>query len=502
MSLSRGSRRTGRRALTALLLIAVTTLLTPSAATAEPVARTYFGYTGGPALTADGRVAIGERLGNGRVRVQAYVPSTRVVTLIAQYPALESRRAFSMLTLAGTGGMLTARYDVLANPSASAGEQATPSLLLTRTETVLPLPPLRLASCERTGGAFSPLEAAGGDGFVATIGDDCFTRAAVQIRTAAGTRTIPPGAVGVDISELRATGPMVAWVENALADPSGLTRTLVIARGATGEVLLRTPLDSFPYQIGLGADGTVVWNTLGDVPSCSLRVVSPAAPAPRTIALPRGLCPHVEFGRATLAVAEGRIVYRSIGPRGAGYAVSDLQGGAHQLAEVGLTARSSPVAFDGRTAFVVREDCDADWLLAVDAALVADGPTQRPCTIKRENTGSRLRVARDRSVRVDLRCAAGCRGELRLVEQRRGRRERLAGSVAFVGDPGRVSVRPRIARWARARAGCRDGLRVAAVLFAHGAPRRGLGPYRIVSRSRCRRTGGPAFRAPLPAPRP
>jgi hypothetical protein len=160
------------------------------------------------------------------------------------------------------------------------------------------------------------------------------------------------------------------------------------------------------------------------------------------------------------------------------------------------------VAFDGRTAFVVREDCAADWLLAVNADLVADGPTQRPCTIKRENTGSRLRVARDRSVRVDLRCAAGCRGELRLVEQRRGRRERLVGSVAFVGDPGRVSVRPQIARWARARAGCRGGLRVAAVLFPHGAPRRGLGYYRIVSRSRCRRTGGPAFRAPSPAPRP
>ncbi len=488
--------------MTSLLLVVATALLTAPTAHAERIARSYLGFSGGPALTADGRVAVGERLGNGRLRVEAFVPSTRVIQTIAQYPALADPRTFSSLTLAGTGGAVTARYDVFASPSDDAGEQATPSLLHTRTETVLPAPPVRLAACERPGGAFSPLEAAGGDGFVATIGDDCRHRAAVLVRSAAGTLTIPPGAAGVGITELRATGAMVSWVENALAAPAGLTRTLVIARGLTGEVLVRTPLDSFPYQIGLAADGTVAWNTLNDLPTCSLRVVSPSAPAPRTLLLPRGLCPHVEFGKATLVIAGGRIVYRSIGPQGAGYAVSDLLGNAHPLAEVGLGPRPSPVAFDGQTAFVVREDCNADWLLAVNADLVADGPTQRPCTIKRENTGSRLRVARDRSVRVDLRCAAGCRGELRLVEQRRGGRERLVGRAAIVGDSGRVSVRPRITRWARARAGCRDGLRVAAVVFPHGAQRRGLGFYRIVSRSRCRRTGGPAFRAPLAAPRP
>jgi len=487
------------RAVVALLLIAAATLLGAATARAELITQSFFGYAGGPALAADGRVAVGERLGNGRVRVMAFVPSTRVVTAIAQYPALEDPRTYSMVTLTGTGGTVAARYDVFAAPADADAEQATPSLLHTRTETLLPAP-ARLATCERPGAAFSPLEAAGGDRFVATIGDDCASRAAVRIRTAEGMLTIPaaPGTLG--ITELRATGPMVSWVEFAPA--AGPLRTLVIARARSGEVLLRTTLDSFPYQIGLGADGTVAFNMLSDAASCTLRVVSATAPAQRGLPLPPGLCPHVQFGTGTLAIAGGRIVYRSSGPQGLGYAVSDLQGNAHQLAEIGLTMQSSPVAFDGRTAFVVRQDCTADRLLAISADLIGDGPPQRQCTIRRAASRSRLRVARDGHLRIDLRCAAGCRGELRLVEQRRGGRERLIDSTGFVGDPGRVALRPQIARWARARAGCRGGLRVAAVVFLHGERRRGLGFYRLVSRSRCRRTGGPGFKAPLPAPRP
>ena len=219
---------------------------------------------------------------------------------------------------------------------------------------------------------------------------------------------------------------------------------------------------------------------------------------------PAGCVPMSSSARPRSRSPAGRIVYRSIGPQGAGYAVSDLQGAAHPLAEIGRGSRRerhrSPSTVARPSSCARTATPTGCW-----RSTPTSSPMARPSArarSSREKTTGRLRVARDRSVRIDLRCAAGCRGELRLVEQRHGRRERLVGRAAFVGDPGRVSVRPQIARWARARAGCRGGLRVAAVLFPHGAARRGLGFYRIVSRSRCRRTGGPPFRAPLPAPRP
>ena len=109
---------------------------------------------------------------------------------------------------------------------------------------------------------------------------------------------------------------------------------------------------------------------------------------------------------------------------------------------------------------------------------------------------------------IQLRCPAGCRGTLRLVQQRRGGHERRIASMDHASRPGTFVVRPRIAAYARALAGCSGGLRVNAVLFPAADDRtvaatgKGLGAYRISSRSRCRRTGGPAFRAPAPGPRP
>jgi hypothetical protein len=105
-------------------------------------------------------------------------------------------------------------------------------------------------------------------------------------------------------------------------------------------------------------------------------------------------------------------------------------------------------------------------------------------------------------VAIRVRCPIGCQGILRLVEQRRGGRERLVGSVEFVSRGGTLVLRPRIARYARALAGCPGGLRVAAVVHRNGDGTKGLGPYRLISRGRCRRTGGPAFAPPRPWPRP
>jgi len=268
-------------------------------------------------------------------------------------------------------------------------------------------------------------------------------------------------------------------------------------------VLSRTALDSFPYQIGLGADGTVALNTLADI-GCGLRVFGLAATAPRRLQLPRGLCPHVSFGALTLALSGGRIAYRTLTAGGTGLAVTDLAGAAHPLGELGLSPQPSPIAFDGRTVFVVRPDCEGDALLAIDADATAPPARRRPCSVRRSGSGP-LRIARDRTIRVSLRCPAGCpagcRGTLRLVQQR-GSRERVVGGLAFVSGRQRFALHPRIARYARALAGCRGGILVKAVLFAHAGTRSSLGRYRLVSRSPCRRSGGPPFTAPLPAPRP
>jgi hypothetical protein len=157
-----------------------------------------------------------------------------------------------------------------------------------------------------------------------------------------------------------------------------------------------------------------------------------------------------------------------------------------------------------RTVYVVRSDCDADRLLAVDSDVPAQSPPRAALV-----TGAALwtRPAADRirrRVTIALACAAGCRGTLRLVQQRRSRRERVVGDADYGSAASTVLVRPAIARFARALAGCPGGLRVAAVLYPTGSSGRGkgLGAYRITSRARCRRSGGPSFTSPRPGPRP
>ena len=164
--------------------------------------------------------------------------------------------------------------------------------------------------------------AAAGDRFVATVGADCaLDRTTLRIRTAQATYVIRaqlgPGDrpdFTPDISDLRATGPVVAWVETRLpVSGPGPTITLVVAHGVTGEILLRTQLNDFAYATGLSPDGTVVLPSLAD---CSIGAIAPAAPTLRRIGLPAGLCP-LPSGAAI--VAGGRVLYLTFG----GYACTD-----------------------------------------------------------------------------------------------------------------------------------------------------------------------------------
>jgi hypothetical protein len=137
----------------------------------------------------------------------------------------------------------------------------------------------------------------------------------------------------------------------------------------------------------------------------------------------------------------------------------------------------------------VRLDCDEDRLLAADADAAArplptlEQTRGQPCPVRRFGAG-RVRVARDGRAPIALRCAHGCRGTLRLVQQRRGRSERLIGQATYVHRPGTALVRVPVARYARALAGCSGGLRANAVVFPIRASpltgaQRGLGIYRI-----------------------
>jgi hypothetical protein len=495
------------------LLLAAAAFVVPRAGAAV-IASSVPGFEGGPALAGDGRVVVGERRGNGALRVFAIDPRTGVQTGLTSFGPLGDPTTYPELNITGSGAIVTMTRDEFRQVGAGGGEQAQPTPLSTRALTLLPSlvplgacgPPLRTA--------FPELDAAGGEGFVATVGDACgVSRSAVLIRTANGNVTIPaPSGTGdasypPDIYDLHATGPMLAWVQAHLDTGSQVQRELVVASGATGRILLRIALDG--ELVGLGADGTAV---LSSFPGCALRVVSPAAPVPRSLQLPAGLCPGpaTSRGQGAVALAGGRIAYAA----GSGYAVTDPGGGAHPLADARINGLiGSPVAFDGRTVFVVRADCDADRLLAVDASVAgpalppASGPAS--CPVRRAGPG-RLRVGRDGRVSIGLRCAAGCRGTLRLVEQRRGRRERLAGSGDYTVAAGKVVVRAGLARWSRRLAGCAGGLRVTAIVHPVGPDHvsatagrgKGLGAYRLLSRARCRRGGGPAFTAPRPGPRP
>jgi hypothetical protein len=144
--------------------------------------------------------------------------------------------------------------------------------------------------------------------------------------------------------------------------------------------------------------------------------------------------------------------------------VTDLQGAAHPLGDLPVkSVLPAQIAFDGRTLYGVRKRCHDERLLAVDTTVPAaapldltPAPSPQVCFVRRAGPG-RVRVAPDGRVAIRVRCPIGCQGILRLVEQRRGGRERLVGSVEFVSRGGAPVLRPRIARYARALAGCPGG---------------------------------------------
>ncbi len=504
----RSARSPHRFAAIALVLTALVASLLGSAvvpgAQAASIAMSTAGFTAGPVLAPDGRVIVGEHLGNGALRVLSVKPGTAGAAQLLAFGPLPGPRDYALLDLDASGATVTGTHSSFRYVGAR--EVFIGRKLTSRVFTLAP----RLESLGSCAPA-SQLDvlAAAGDGFVATVGADCSPdRTTLRIRTAQGTHVIRAELGPGDrtdftphISDMRASGPALAWVEMRLpVSGPGPTFTLVVARGATGEVLLRTQLHDFVYAMGLGVDGTVVLPSLAD---CSIGVVSPAAPVLRRIALPAGLCPQPS---GASVVAGGRILY----PTAGGYASTDGQGAAHFLRD--SAGIRSQLAFDGTTGYATRLDCDADRLVSVDpdAAGTPPGlplPTLRSCPVRRSGT-PRARLTPTGRVGIRLRCPAGCRGTLRLVQQRRGGRERRVASISYAEAAGTFVLRPRIAAYARALAGCSGGLRVNAVLFPASddrtvaAPGKGLGAYRISSRSRCRRTGGPAFTAPAPGPRP
>jgi hypothetical protein len=481
-------------------------------ADARVIAQSVTGFEGGPGLASDGRVVVGERRGNGALAVLAIDPSTTARTELTAFAPLADPTTFSKLAIAGTGGIVTATRAILDSRSQFPFDVSAQAVL----PAVAPL-----VACSGPPRIGPNLEAAGGDGFVATLRADCGAAApVVRIRTANGTSSIPLTPVagerrfGPAMFGLRAAGPMVGWIETHY--PGGMpASSAVVARAATGQVLLRVPIDAVFVFWTLGADGTVVFVPGG----CAMSVASPAAPATRTFTLPAQLCPAIGPETSPLSIAGGRVVYaasRSTIASTDSFAVTDLQGGAHALSEssTGPAGALSQTAFDGRTAYVVRIDCDADRLLAIDADATAPLPpatrsTAERCPVRRAGSAL-LRVAPDGRVRVALRCPHGCRGTLRLVEQRRGRRERPVGQVRYVTGAGTTVARPQIAPYARALAGCGGGLRVAAILHPIGGRNgpatsdlgHGFGTFRIVSRSRCRHTRGPSFTKRQRGPRP
>ena len=504
------------RPLTILLCAALTTavIATPAApARADVIAQSVAGFEGGPALAGDGRVVIGERRGNGALAVLAIDPVTRGAAPLTGFGPLADPATFSQLFIAGNGGSVTATRRILGTRLQLPFD--------VRSETVLPAV-AAIAACSGPPRVGPFLESAGGDGFVAALRADCGAAApVVTILSANARRTIPLAPVTGEhtfapaMFALRAAGPMVGWIETHY--PGGLPQSsIVVARAATGVVLTRSVLPGTPFVFwALSSDGTAVY-VRG---SCDVAVVAPAAPAARVFALAPGSCPVIGADPSPLSVAGGRVVYAASGdgsPSPHHYAMTDLQGAGHALAEItaGPPATPSQTAFDGQTVYLVRVDCDADRLLALDArvaAIIAPANRSRAerCPVRRASP-ARLRVAADGRVSIGLRCAHGCRGTLRIVQQRRGRRERQIGHVSYNTPAGTVVVRPRVPRYARALAGCAGGLRVAAILHPIGARDgpatsdlgRGLGAYRIVSRTPCQRTGGPPFTSRQKGPRP
>jgi hypothetical protein len=276
---------------------------------------------------------------------------------------------------------------------------------------------------------------------------------------------------------------------------------------------MRAPVSgSGPEDIGLGSDGTIAWITHAIRRGCTglLAVASAAQPVPRTLAAPELPCPFgtdAYASHGSLAVAGGRIVY----PSSPAYAVVDA-GGARTVGElIATNGAPGPIAFDGRTLYGVRSECDGDRLLAVDvtvpgtppAAIAPDGPD---CPAALRGSTRRRLDPRTHGLTVPLSCPAGCRGTLRLVQVRR-LRERVAARTDISGR-GALTVRLQPARFVTALAACGNGVRLRATLYRDHPPVGSeyprqplqLGVLRVRSSGRCRQVAGPPFqrRATIP----
>jgi hypothetical protein len=484
-----------------VLLLGVLVLI-PTAAGARTLAVSTDGLVAGPALTADGRLVVAERA-RGGLRVVVIDPhGSRPRQDLMFLTAPRRADTFNDIVLTGTGGVVTATVSTLTPPD---DPRLGGFLRLSRRATTL-LPTIKLASCEG-GYAYSDwLQAAGGAGFVATLGEDCEPLGSSAIvHTPAGARTIP--SPGEQTSNLHAAGDYLAWAE-VTADSSS-AYSVVLARASTGRVVLRLPVTGGFGTFGaddlaVGADGTLAW--LQDLPrrGCSQAVfaVSPIHPEPRLLSVPGTPCPlgwPYERRPLGLAVAGASVVY----PAPPGWVVTDGRGAAHTVGELRAVSNNpGPIAFDGRTLYGINHDCDADRLIAVDAA-TAGTPSSSPWPVCPVTPAERRRVTvgTDLRVPITLSCPAGCHGTLRLAEERRGR-QRLAAR-ADLGGRGRMTVRVRLRRDAIGRAGCGAGLRLRATLYldpTQFSPTQQMtspaGVLRVRSRRGCRHLRSPAFTKP------
>lgn len=497
------------RALAAALL-ALSLALGAHAAPATAAARVVTSFGGaivaGPALSSDGRLVIGERLAGGDVPAVAVDPSgTRAAQTLATFPAPTVPGWFTELTLAGGGGAVAAKVDTRSFENPKIG-----GTLLHATDGRTLLPSALPATCPQASPAARGIEVAAGAGFAATIGADCGPfGGTVRIHGSGGVlRTFapPPGA---QTSLLRAAGPYVAW-----AEVTPHAHAVVLARATTGEVLMRAPVGGFGAEdIGLGSDGTLAWTAQTAIQGCNhtLFVASAAQPIPHpldgsAIPCPFGFNAFAPSG--AIAVAGGRVVY----PSSPAFAVVDPTGTSHTLGELPApNGAPGPIAFDGATLYGVRSDCDADRLLAVDvtvpgtapAAVAPDGPA---CPVALRGAARRRLSPRSNLVTVPLSCPAGCRGTLRLVQQR-GLREREAARADFSGR-GAIRVRLPRRRFVAPLAACGRGLRLAVLVYRDHPPlpteyprsKQQLGIVRVSSGGRCRHVTGPPFkrRATIP----
>ena len=422
-----------RRVIVTLIVLGL--MLAAPAVTGARVVTTFAkGVVAGPVLSSDGRIVLAQRLGSGNVPAEVIDPTgARAPQTLATFPAPRTAGWFTKLVLTGTGGVVGARVDVrsFAEPKIGGTE-----LRSSQGRTLLPS--AVLGACSGKYPYATGVQVAGGDGFVATLGEDCAAGGgAIRVRGPGGVRTLPT-APGAQTTHLRAAGQYVAWGEATLGPPSAYA--VVLARATTGEVLMRTPAPGFGADdIGLASDGTIAWVAQTGPRGCTstLFAASAAVPAPRPVSGPGTPCPfgaNPSAAHGAIAVAGGRVVY----PAGSAYAILDGSATGHTIGELPVGgATPGPIAFDGRTLYGMRGDCDGVDLLAVDvsvpgtppAAIAPDGPAcpagLRGSTRRRLDPGTH-------SLTIPLSCPAGCHGTLRLVQQRR-LRERGAGRVEISG---------------------------------------------------------------------